>query len=118
MLSDATRLYFSGPKNKTTAAQTIVLTNTGDAALKINSGGLVFGGTDPSLFTLSSAPKLPLRIAPGATLSLKVAFKPSSAGVKAATLTVKSNDPTAPSLPISLRGLAANGLYDNNEPSL
>ena len=116
--ASTTRLLFSGVKNKTTASQTIVITNNGDSTLKIGSGGLSIGGTDYNKFALSSPPSLPKSIAPGATLSIKVVFKPTVAGVKSATLKIKSNDPDAPTLPITLRGLGANGLYDSYEPSL
>src|SRR5437763_9993416 len=107
------RLLFSGVKNKTTASQTIVITNAGDSTLKIGTGGLSIGGTDYNKFALSSPPSLPKSIAPGATLSIKVVFKPTVAGVKSATLKIKSNDSDTPTLPITLRGLGANGLYDS-----
>ncbi|HEX3358891.1 MAG TPA: choice-of-anchor D domain-containing protein, partial [Tepidisphaeraceae bacterium] len=111
-------LIFSGPKGKITPTQTISLTNTGDTPLKINSGGITLTGPDWGKFALSAMPNLAKTIAPHATVSFKVAFRPSVAGVKVAAVTIKSNDPAAPVTSVALRALGADGLYDTKEPSL
>jgi hypothetical protein len=111
-------LMFSGPKGKATPTQVVSLTNTGDTALKISSGGITLTGPDWGKFALSALPNLSKTIAPGATVSFRVAFKPSVAGVKVAAVTIKSNDPAAPVTSVALRALGADGLYDTKEPSL
>src|SRR5581483_6022768 len=115
---NTSQLIFSGPKNHTTTTQTVTITNTGTTGLKIPSGGLSIVGTDNSKFGFSAKPSLPRIIAPGATLAVKIVFKPTVAGVKVASLKITTNDADSPISNVALRGLAANGLYDSNEPSL
>ena len=70
------------------------MTNTGTGRLTV--GAATIGGADPSQFSISSDTCSGRRLAAGGACSLQVAFGPSSAGAKTATLTVPSNDALSP----------------------
>lgn len=76
--------------------------NVGTDTLRV--GGVRVEG--PS-FALSegAAARLPLSIAPGAQEVLSVVFRPVEEGALQGTLTLESDDPQAPSLPVALSGL-------------
>ncbi len=65
--------------------------------------------TNPSQFILpgGEGSNLPLTIAPDGFYDLKVKFVENSGskGVRTATLTIQSNDPTTPSVPVTLSGV-------------
>jgi hypothetical protein len=84
-------------KNKTAS---FVVKNGGKKNLSISSA---VTGADPSIFpiTTGSGNKT---IKPGKTLTLKVAFKPTSKGAKSAILRITSDDPAAPITDIELKG--------------
>jgi hypothetical protein len=109
------QLVFSEVAGSTTAYQQIKLKNTGSA--KLTLGSISIGGADASEFTLSMK-RMPTKLGHGATYSVKVAFKPTAAGVANATLDVASNDPDMAVSSVPLRGLGADGLYEVHEPSL
>ncbi len=117
-----TQLLFNDPMDGApSAAQNLPISNTGTTPLTITAGGLALSGANAALFQLINPPALPLTLQPGASINVAVAFNPTSAagaGVKAATLTITSNDNKNPSLAITLRGLATTGVGGNNEPSL
>ncbi len=99
------------------APQTVTLSNPGSAALQVT--GLTIGGTNGARFALAGAPTLPLTLQPGESRNLSVTFTAAAAGpVEGAALTIASNDPTAPSAVVELRGLGTLGLGGGNEPSL
>ena len=108
------------------AAQSVVVRNTGSAPLTIPAGGLTlvndasdatYGG-NAGQFQLVSTPTLPTTVAVGASLNVQVAFNPTSTGPKGALLRVASNDTTAPLSDTVLRGLGTIGIGGSNEPSL
>ena len=70
--------------------------------LTVNS--LPITGTNASDFSLVGAPSLPVTIGAGSHLDLTVKFDPSADGARFATLTVNTDDPDSPSLPVSLSG--------------
>jgi len=55
-------------------------------------------------FTVVGAPLLPFTIGAGNHVDLVVRFNPQAGGARNATLTVNSDDPANPSLPVSLTG--------------
>ncbi len=79
----------------------VTLTNSGSAPVQIASVNF----SDPS-FTLDS-PSLPVTVYPGASVPLNLAFQPSAAGAKSATMTIASNATATPSITVPLKG---NGL--------
>ena len=74
--------------------------NNGQANLSIATFII---GTDASVFTVTAGTKT---IKPGKFATLKVTFKPVSAGSKQATLRIASNDPDTPTTDIPLSGTA------------
>ncbi len=94
----ATQLSFG----KVTAGQnselTIVVTNTGTAALTIASGV-----SSNRAFVVTS-PAFPVSVAAGAAQTLRVRFAPSTIGAQTGSLILTSNDPIEPTVSISLSG--------------
>jgi Abnormal spindle-like microcephaly-assoc'd, ASPM-SPD-2-Hydin len=85
-------LDFGGPLiGSPTAAQTVMLTNTGTAPLTIAS--VAVSGANATDFTLSAntCPASPATLAVGANCSLSVVFEPSAAGARTGSLDVVSN---------------------------
>ncbi|MGK0184765.1 MAG: hypothetical protein ACI9R3_000539 [Verrucomicrobiales bacterium] len=84
------------------AEWTIKNDNTDDLVIS----DAILSGTDVTAFTLLTV--FPLTITPGETASLQVQFSPDVPnGEKTAILTLMSNDPTEPELPIDLIGTRA-----------
>jgi hypothetical protein len=77
--------------------------NNGKADLLISTS---ITGTDVSMFTITSGGGVSKTIKPGKTLTIKVVFKPTSAGSKSSTLEITSNDPDTPTIDIPLTGTA------------
>ncbi|WP_262847553.1 choice-of-anchor D domain-containing protein [Mumia quercus] len=109
------RVVLSGPVNATSPAASATVTNTGTDTLTIPAGGLTFAGTDAAMFATTTPNAAPITVAPGASAQIAVTFRPTSVGVKAATLQVATS---AGPRTVALRGLAAAGLGGANEPSL
>ena len=76
--------------------------NNGKADLLISPS---ITGTDVSMFTITSGGGSKT-IKPNKTLTIKVVFKPTSAGPKSSTLGITSNDPDTPTIDIPLTGTA------------
>lgn len=94
-------LTFAGQLVTTTSpAQALVLSNTGDAPLTINS--IAFSGAQPSDFAQSN--NCGASLAAGANCSIDVTFTPSASGARAASLTIDSNDPANPQLVVAVSG--------------
>ena len=110
-ITPANGLIFSAPTGAVDAAQTLMLTNAGEAA--VNISGLTL--SDTSAFELTHAPTLPLSLAAGETASVSVGFSAGALGPQRATLTVESD---AAPVSVALGGLSFAGTGGNNEPSL
>jgi hypothetical protein len=87
-------------KAKKSKTASFKVTNTGKANLSITSA---ITGTDASLFTIKGAAGNKT-IKPGKSITIKVAFKPTSTGSKSANLEITSNDPNALTTDIPLTG--------------
>jgi hypothetical protein len=85
------------------AELSIPVRNTGDLELKIQGFSLTSGDTGD--FVVKTDPGVEIKLAKNAAGSIKVTFKPGSAGAKTAVLTVPSNDPASPKT-ITLTGTA------------
>jgi N-acetylneuraminic acid mutarotase len=111
-------LVFSGVKGTTSAAQSILMRNTGDAALQITNAALV--GVNASSFRTINWPSMPVTLTPGQTVSFGIAFSPSSTtvGSLSAAIDLTTNDVDEANPTIGLYGLSANGLEGSNEPPL
>ena len=77
--------------------------NTGNALLTVNLE------TSDSQFVWIAAPN---SVTSGQSATVRMRFQPSTLGSKSATLTIQSNDPTAPTITVNLagRGIAAASL--------
>ena len=90
-----TSFEFGNQPVNSEAGQTLTISNEGDAMLE--DGTL-------SLSAPFSASSTSFSIAPGASKSFTIKFKPTSRGPVLGNLTVASNDPDSPSLLIGLSG--------------
>lgn len=79
----------------------VTISNTGNATLNITSTAIV--GTDPGQFSIVSGGGADL-LAPGASKTISVRFKPSLTGAKSASLRIRSNDTVEPTLDVPLSG--------------
>jgi hypothetical protein len=91
-----------------TKTLTVTATNSGSAAVTVNSANV-----SNSIFSVT-APSLPATIAAGQSATLSVAFTPNAAGSFTATVTIASDasDPTA-TISLSGTGIAAGQLASN-----
>ncbi len=89
------------------AAQAVVLTNTGDSPLNITN--VVIAGVNAAEFELDpAASTCAAAVAPSATCTLSVKFKPASLGAKTASLDITSNaTPALQSVPLAGNAIAA-----------
>ncbi|MET0865583.1 MAG: choice-of-anchor D domain-containing protein, partial [Nakamurella sp.] len=111
------RLVFTDVKGgAASAAQNVVVKNTGSAPLVISAAGI--SGADAALFARSGGPTLPATVAPGLSVTFPVTFAPTVAGPRGATLTFTTDSPVTPTAVTTLRGLGTDGLGGSNEPSL
>ncbi|WP_370617222.1 choice-of-anchor D domain-containing protein [Mumia sp. Pv 4-285] len=109
------RVVLSGPVNVTSPAATAKVTNTGSQTLTIPAGGLALTGSDATAFMVTTPNTAPITVAPGGSTTIAVTFRPTSVGVKSASLQITTD---AGARTVVLRGLAAAGLGGSNEPSL
>jgi hypothetical protein len=97
-----TALTFSSPLNVRTAAQTVTVSNTGAAPLRINGIGL--SGANPGQFARTdTCGPFPATLAAGASCTIDVTFRPTSVGDKSASLNVNVAAP-ATSRSVALTG--------------
>lgn len=103
-------------------ARTLTLTNSGTTPLAIPSDGLRVSGTDATMFVFTNRPVLPATVAPGASITITLAFQTPTGtpvgSIRTASLDIKSNDADQPAVSVALRGLVTAGTGGANEPSL
>jgi hypothetical protein len=89
-------LTFSGENlGVTSQAQTVTLTNTGNAAMTISSLGLT--GVDPGDFAqTNTCPISPATLAIGASCTISVTFTPTAEGTRTAAVSITDNAPGSP----------------------
>jgi hypothetical protein len=90
---------YGNVKVKRSKNGSFVVKNSGKANLTILTS---IKGTDASMFTISGGGNKTIKS--GRSLTIRVAFKPTSTGLKSATLEITSNDPVTPTVDISLSG--------------
>jgi hypothetical protein len=89
---------------QTTAAKTVFVSNIGAGTLTIST--LTLAGSNPGDFAFS-APAVPIDIAPGATNSITITFKPTASGSRSAFLLITDNASGSPHmLTLSGTGIA------------
>ena len=84
-----------------TAAQVFTITNSGTTGGTLDVSDINFNSAD---YTLDPATTFPFSINRGNNRTVTVKFKPSALGMRAATMTITSNDADTPSKTIALTG--------------
>ncbi len=91
----ASSLTFSSQIVATTSlAQTVTLTNTGNATLSISTATL--GGTNPADFTTTADTCSSANVAPNGTCTISVTFTPTATGTRTGTITIMDNAASSP----------------------
>jgi Abnormal spindle-like microcephaly-assoc'd, ASPM-SPD-2-Hydin len=88
--------------NKKSADQTVTVKNDGTANLNI--AAITLGGTNANQFDLASDKCSKKTLAPNASCTVTLRFKPTATGAKTASLTMPSNDPDENPVNMSLSG--------------
>ena len=101
-----TQIVFSGQAQIPSAAQTVIIANTGDNSLMISA--ISTEGVDASDFIIDSGNDTcsGRTLLPSESCTLDVVFLPASGGTKSANLSIPSNDPAKPIWSIPLTGIA------------
>ncbi|MEP6595153.1 MAG: choice-of-anchor D domain-containing protein [Ginsengibacter sp.] len=94
----------------------VTVKNVGSTVLTLSS--INISGANTNQFVFSGLPTFPKNISAGASIAFSIAFNPSSAGLKTASININSNDAAHPVTSVRLRGLGTSGLGGANEPSL
>ncbi|MFZ0640443.1 MAG: choice-of-anchor D domain-containing protein [Candidatus Acidiferrales bacterium] len=103
-LSPSTLTFGSVNVGSTSAAQTVTLTNNGNANLVLNSLGI--SGANPSDFQITSQSTCPIGgtgISPSGTCNIVVDFVPQASGSRFATVNIADNAAGSPQI-VSLSG--------------
>lgn len=91
----------------TSAAQSVTVTNSGDAGLFINSA--VTRGADPLDFTQVDDGCSGLTLAPGTSCSVSITFSPTASGTRSGTFIVTDNPGNSPqTAPLTGTGVGTN----------
>ena len=113
-VNPAPELIFSGTRNATSAPQSVVIRN--DQTTPVAITDITLSGTNASGFTITQAPTLPLKLAPDATATIRVAFSPrDTVGSLSAQLAISQADAHTT---VGLYGLSAQAREGSNEPPL
>jgi Animal haem peroxidase/RTX calcium-binding nonapeptide repeat (4 copies) len=112
------RTFASRLVNTTSPAQTVTLSNTGNAPLSIASITLPnLAGTNPGDFVISNN-ACGATLAAGASCNIAVTFRPTAVGTRTATLRATDNSGTAPgsTQDVTLTGIGSASPPPNNLP--
>jgi hypothetical protein len=101
----ASALDFGAVSTSSTSMRTLIVQNTGNAALNISSQSI--GGMHAADFTVTRPAVSP--IAGGGSDYAEIRFAPGATGQRTATLTIQSNDPNQPTILVSLSGIGSSG---------
>ncbi|WP_336911375.1 choice-of-anchor D domain-containing protein, partial [Aestuariivirga sp.] len=97
-ISPTSLTFVSQPINTQSVASVVTVTNLGTASLSVT--GVTVTGTDASSFTPTNGCTT---VAPSASCTVSVTFKPTTTGTKAASLSIVSNAPGSPTV-VNLSG--------------
>lgn len=100
LVDGTSKVGFGVVKFRKSSTEKFVIKNTGKA--KLTGLGITKNGTNKGDFNVGALPKTSL--APGASMTFNVTFKPSSRGKKAAAIHLKSNDADESPFDIKLAG--------------
>lgn len=102
-LSAASLEFGKQPVSVLSAPRTLTLTNTGNAPLTIQGIDLTGSGSDEFVILSGAGPGA---LAPGASRTVSLGFRPSATGSWSAALTVRTNAPDSPQA-VALSGAGA-----------
>jgi hypothetical protein len=88
------------------AAQLVTVKN--DGVLDLTIGGVTFGGVNINQFLKSTDKCSKKTLAPGASCTVDLRFKPTTTGLKTAIFIIPSNDPDEDPFSVSLSGIGVN----------
>jgi len=94
--------YGSINVGSSSAAITVIITNTGTANLVI--GAITLAGSNPGDFVVSSDNASGKSLPPGTVTTVQVSFKPTATGLRNASLQIPSNDPDEATVNVTLSG--------------
>jgi Carboxypeptidase regulatory-like domain len=110
ILGQASTIRFKSPKGKTTTAtKYLTIKNVGGVVLT----GLKVGKKGPSSASFLISKLTVTSLAPGASATVKVIFKPSAAGNRNATVMISSSDPIKNPFVIQMVGNGKKGVAKN-----
>jgi YD repeat-containing protein len=109
-VSPASKAFGNVNVGSSSAAQTFIVSNTGQTNLYIKT--ITLTGSNPAEFRILNDNCSGKGVAPSATCTVQAVFQPASAGAKSANLSIPSNDPDTPILnvPLSGTGVQSNGI--------
>ena len=102
VLSAAPKAFAQTAIGSTSASQTVTLTNGGALPMKV--GRAYLAGLNPGDFTISGTGIDGTTLAPGATLTVTVAFKPKAAGTRQANLSFTDDAANSTDQTLALTG--------------
>jgi len=106
-LNPTTLTFASTTVNTAAATQPVTLTNGGNVATIIAAGGITITGANAGDFSETDNCVSVAGIAPAATCTINVGFKPTATGARTATLNVMSNVGTPSTVTLNGTGGAA-----------
>src|SRR5205085_2395766 len=86
-------------------AQTVTVTNSGNANLVINAGGASIGGANAGDFSKSADTCSGTTVAAGSNCTVSIRFTPGAAGARTASLSIASNAAGSNSVALSGTGV-------------
>jgi hypothetical protein len=97
----------------TGTSRIVTIKNTGSGNLFI--GGINISGINANEFTIGGLPAFPILIRAGSSMVFTVTFTPSSAGLRNASINIKSDDASEPgvSVPLTGFGIVQLAVYPN-----
>lgn len=106
---DATVITFAPQAIGTqSASQSVTLTNTGPAALRITAVGLT--GANPGDFSQTNNCPIGGSLGAGGSCRANVRFTPTAVGTRTATLSITTNDLGTPTATVALSGIGVQAL--------
>jgi hypothetical protein len=96
-LTPASKDFGTLVTSTTSPVQTFTITNSGGGTLTIASGGITLTGTDAGEFTLNDGNTYPINMGAGESVTVDIAFSPTSEGAKSANLQIVHNATGTPS---------------------
>jgi MYXO-CTERM domain-containing protein len=99
--------------NPSVKSQVFTISNSGDTGQSLSVNSITFSGTNPSDFAVTATPgAYPFSIGPTASAQWTVTFNPGGTGMRSATMTIATNDPSTPMKTVTVQGSGTAALID------